>query len=697
MPSLIKKTPQDDPQFELHKNAVSMWMKRVQSAQRRQKDIFEEMRASMRFAAGYQWAGQKKRNESRYTANFCTQEVNRKVSQLYARNPTAEYKRRKRLDFQIYDGKLESVQGLLAAAQAHPMGMAGLPLEGRALLLDFSHGIEERQYIDKVGETMQIAFQYLLDEQDDEEGEFTQQMKQLVRRVVTSKVGYVRIAYTRDEQAQVTTAGLGNTVMSKASKVAYLTEKVNNGEIDENSEKFQSLQNLAIGLGGTLTDRLETGTIRERIVYDALPSTSVLVDPRCTCLKGFIGAQWVAIEYCLPKDDVQALFGVELSSPTTKDVDYTARNRESNPEPGEEVMPFYEILDKQSRTHFFVCDSYHGYLQEPELLTPQLRGFWPIGALTFNDVEVDPSRGMSPFPPSDVELLMPIQKEWNRTREELKKHRKANGPKWMTKKGMLTDEDKDKLEAAETNAVVEIQGVPAGESVASVFAPIPSRPIEPAVYDTAPMMQDILVTTGSQQNLPEAVQARATATGQTIEANKQMTVTASNVDDLDALLTWIAKCSGQIMLKEFSLETMRQIVGPGAVWPTDNHLRQGFLNMIYLTTKAASSGRPNKAVEMSNWRIAAPVLQAAGANPQFIVRETLRRLDEDIDAEDAFPLMPTGNPAANLPPSVGQHQPGDQEAHEPGVNLPPEQSRPGPGVMQGQQNNLPQLSGSVAA
>jgi len=59
-------------------------------------------------------------------------------------------------------------------------------------------------------------------------------------------------------------------------------------------------------------------------------------------------------------------------------------------------------------------------------------------------------------------------------------------------------------------------------------------------------------------------------------------MSSSNVDDLDDLLTWLANVSGVAMLKEFSTETVKRIVGPGAVWPTQQ--KEDFINAIYLET-----------------------------------------------------------------------------------------------------------------
>jgi hypothetical protein len=71
------------------------------------------------------------------------------------------------------------------------------------------------------------------------------------------------------------------------------------------------------------------------------------------------------------------------------------------------------------------------------------------------------------------------------------------------------------------------------------------------------------------------------------------------------------------------------------------------------------------------------MLQAMGANPQALVRETIRRLGDNLDPEAFFPLVPP-NPQAQQQPQGGQHQESEQPEHQPGQTPPPQQSRPGP-------------------
>ena len=262
-----QQQPESKPQDSgddalLEKNSVSAWIGKVKSAKQQRKNDYKRMRDNMNFAAGLQWPGQKTMDDSRYVVNIVNKAVNEKVATLYARNPQAEYQRRKRLDFQMYDGKLENLVPLVQQAM-QVGGIMMLPPEQQALLADYMHGMQEREMIDRVGKTLEIVFQYQLDEQDEEEGEFKLQMKQLVRRVVTTSVGYVRAKFVRETSAGVTTTGAYNTVVNMGLKAKGLMEKAEKGELDRTKPQQQQLNELTTALGVAIPDRMAQGSVKE--------------------------------------------------------------------------------------------------------------------------------------------------------------------------------------------------------------------------------------------------------------------------------------------------------------------------------------------------------------------------------------------------------------------------------------------------
>jgi len=226
-------------------------------------------------------------------------------------------------------------------------------------------------------------------------------------------------------------------------------------------------------------------------------------------------------------------------------------------------------------------------------------------------------------------------------------HRRANRPKYGVPKGILSDADKRKLGDCHPNEVIEFDSMQPGQKISELIAPLVHQPIDQTVYDNTPLQQDMFMVLGNEEG-PVAASADNTATAATINEQSRLVTTASNVDDLDDLLSDLAEAGGEVLLREFSPENVRRIVGPGAVWPTTDI--ENFVNYVYLTVEGASSGRPNKALEIANFTQLAPLLLQAGASPAFIVREAIKRLDDRLDMDEAFPfgasmaVAPMGGP-----------------------------------------------------
>jgi hypothetical protein len=667
-----------DPEKESKQAAVKQWLSRIAEDKARWCDDFERMEQDTEFAFGLQRPEQGKLQHDEYTANVTLRNINQKVASLYAKNPTAEFQRRKRRDFQIWDEKMET---LIPLVQKLTMGIPPSFPE-MALMMDYTHGMQFRQQVDAVADTLCKAYQYQLDEHDPD---FKSLMKSLVRRTCICGVGYAYISFARDVESVLSSDGLDNTTMDRLRRLrAALMSWEDDGEADT-SPRVEQLKSLMSSLMLSASGRETNFQVNERLVFDFPPATAVIPDKNCRNLRGFIGARYVTIERTLPLEDINAFFETNIVlggdvKVVTKPIEGGWNKDAPQSVPDDKAMKplvtLYEVLNKTDKTRFFLCDGYKDYVQEPEPVEPAVRGFWPIFALTFNDVEYIPNTRSSIFPPSDVTAMRSAQKEYNRTRESLRRHRNANAPKYVTVAGWLTDGDKDKLEFSEENAVIELQGTPPNGDVAKALMPITHDNLLPGDprYDTSPLMMDILLTVGAQEANIGPPNPRGTATGQSIAEQSRSVGISSNIDDLDDFLSVLAAAGGDLWLQAASDETNKHIVGPGAVTPPPQ-ARTDFLNEIFLRVVAASSGKPNKALELQNWQLIAPLLMQAGANPQFLVRETIKRVDDRLDPAEAFPLVP---PTQGPPPSDGNAPQGQRPSHETGQE-PPGQRRPGPG------------------
>lgn len=630
------------------RSAVKRWLSRINCAKRRWEPDFKRMRENMEFCTGLQWMGQTKIDDERYINNLTLRLINQKVATLYAKDPKAVAMARERMNFEVWD---ENVDTLMEAInQAMLIQQEGLPLppELSALFSDYQRGKQMQKQVERVGRTLKIVYQYQVDTQ---KPEFKEQLKQVVRRVITCGVAYGRPILCQQDQPykKVSTIDHGSTVDERVERIKGILSKVSQKEVEENGPHLETLRSLVLSLGAgqALADEAQ---MPERIEFDFPCSTSIIPDERCRNLKGFVAARWLAQEYVLPVDEVNAIMGTNIKVGSGE-----GYATEQNPMPDESNMPkdsmfsdaqnrklvaLFEVWDYDTRTRFFVCAGWHDYVMAPEKPTPDVAGFWQHFSLVFNDVETEPMTRASIFPPSDVQICKSPQKEWNRSREALRDQRNANAPKYITRKGLLTENDKDALRNALPNSVIELEGVPPDQPLDRFIMPFQFAAVDPALYDTAPLEQDLLLGAGMQQANIGPAQPNVTATVGTIAEQSRLNVSGSNIDDLDGFLSCLAKASGELLLKGMSRETVKRIAGVGSSWPDLPESRLDFVNQVFLVIEAASSGRPNKAVEIANFRDIAPLMLQAGANPVGIVEEAARRMDDALDLDKFFPLTP---------------------------------------------------------
>ena len=660
----------DEKELVSDKDSRKAYIKKVCEDVRRWrakwKPDFDRMKSNMAFVSGLQWEGQKKIHSDKYVANFTNQLLAQKVSRLYARNPQFSAEKRKRRDFAIWDKNPESIVQALTAVQQSMMLGAPPPMEALALMQDYEQGMQWQKHVKDVGESLEILYQYQTDSQ---EPEFKTQMKQLVHRTSVCGVGYVRLSFCRNYDKELTQSHTRLDIADRSAQAKAILEKLEKGDLKDHDAKIEQLQILIHSIENSVADN-EQGEIQEKLIFDFLPATSVIPDDKTRCLIGFIGTDCVAQEYILPLDYVNDYFelrGDDKISMGGETIQYNDKAEAKPPgsEDGKnEMVCLWDVFNRTTKSHCIVCDGwYNNYVQAPEPVEPMTKRFWPIFPLCFNKVETEKGSDCSIFPPSDVDLVRSAQKEWNRTREALRDHRNANAPGYVTSKGMLSDEDIDNINNCVPNQVIELKNVPPGTDPDTVIRPKSKVPIDPAVYDTKPLSEDTLITTGTQEANLGPPQPNTTATGNTIAEQSRMSTMGSNVDDIDDFLSALAEAGGEMMLREFSPETVQRIVGRGVAWPSNPAERIDFMNALYLQVKAASSGRPNQAIAVANWERLGPLLMQMGANPQAMIKETIKRLDDQAEPSDFFPIPGVGilgGQPPGAPANGGQQAPSPQ-------------------------------------
>ena len=548
---------------EVEKKLVTKKIGIIKADRKHHEKAYKQMREDMyvaRVGAPKDWPS------TFYVANIAGRHVNQKTAALYAKNPKAIARRRERLDFTIWDENeqtlMQALQIVMQAAaapldpmtgQAVPAPMNPMMAQAMALVQDYEQGMQRRQQVEKIGKTLELLFDYYTKEQTPVD--FKTSMKQLVRRATTCGVGYLELGFQRemDEDPQVTQRISDFTAQLR--RLEHMAAEVDESDADEDKE----VERREIELTLKSLQEQQYVLVREGLIFDFPDSTSVIPDKMCRNLTGFVGARWVTIQYLYTTEEVEQMFNVELGknyrayseAGEIVNEDQGSLNLDDGEARKGDLVCVWKHYDKQAGLVYLLCDGYEGFLRDPAAPDVYVDDFWPLYALTFNEVE-DPA---CLFPPSDVRLMWSMVLEYLRARQGQAEHRKAARPRFVTFDGMLDDDAKKALGEADAFSVTELQSTPDND-IGKILQAVQVPGVDPNLYETNQFMTDIQLTVGAQEAQFGAV-AKATATESSIAEGSRIASVDSNVDDLDAFLTRVARASGQVLLRDPAAEAAR--------------------------------------------------------------------------------------------------------------------------------------------
>jgi len=488
----------DEP-TERRKSLVTAWLAKIRSAKNFHDKSYKQIRRDMDAALkGYD---DKNWSDDQYVANVLQRHVQQRTAQLYAKNPKAVATRRPRMNFEVWDGEADTLAGAYtAAAQAQELGIAPPP-PAQAIIQDYQAGTNQGKMLDNVAKTLEHLFDYYMKEQ---QPAFKSQMKALVRRVVTTGVGFVKVGFQRDVDRSPEVAAKISDVQAQVDFLRRVSEQSSDGTIKEDDPQVEELM---LSMNALMNEPMVV--IREGLVFDFPEANSIIVDPMCRQMRGFVGASWIAHELFLTPDEVKEIYDVDLkneyksydmkgrlegpSDPYKNNLSYSDVNDENK---SKGLVQIYEVYDRKTGLQYCIADGYKDFLREPMSPDVKVETFWPIFSLVFNEVEHQDNL----YPPSDIALLLPMQHEYNRARQGLREHRRANRPKYAVPAGVLEDVDKEKLATHPSNAVIELQALASGQKVNDVIQPIGQIGIDPNLYEVRTIFDDIQLVVGAQES-----------------------------------------------------------------------------------------------------------------------------------------------------------------------------------------------------
>ena len=655
---IIEREKPDPP--EKRSRLVKAWSSRVRSAKAHWKDAFDRMQEDMDFAFGKQWS--KNQDDKRYKANLTLRMVAQKTAYLYAKNPKAVARKRQRLNATAWNETQSQItellqSGMMMAQQAQavgpqpgipgmapPTGMAppgggivGTALANPAMMaaagpmleiaMDAAKVKAENEMLDKLGKTLELLYAYQIAEQVHP---FKMMMKLTVRRTVTMGVAYVKLGFERVMSRKPDMEKGIADASERLGTLERLSADLHDEITDENSKEAEQLRLLIEDMS-----RQIEFVSREGLTFDYPMPTSIIPDVKCVELRHFLGADWVAEQFLLTPHEVQEIYGKDVGKSFTSyhrdDVrgadPWTLNASNWTGQGGKDdddcdYCCVWQIYCRKDGLVYEVCDGYDDFLREPASPEIYNERFYPWYTLIFNEAPNEKEI----YPPSDVRLMMDMQREYNRCREGLKEQRIAARPFTAVVAGAIEEDDLNKLAEREANAIIELNALQPNQDIKNLLQSYAGPGIDNNLYEVNPVYEDVLRVTGIQEaNLGGT--SDATATQRNIAEGSRMTSMGSNIDDLNDLMTQMARNGGQILLTEVSRPTVEKIVGVGCVWPEMS--RQDIAQEVLLEIEAGSMGRPNAAQEVAAAQRVYPLLiQLPGIDPEFLAKDLLRRLDD---------------------------------------------------------------------
>jgi hypothetical protein len=652
---------------EPRRKLVKRWTDRVQRAKKHWQNDFKRMRENENFVEGRQWPDMPAPEtqvvrDDRYIANICIRHVLQRTAELYPNNPTMQAKRAPRLMATTWDGtgqQLQQAQQSMLMAAQH-----GMPPDPHALMvLQDAQTVQQfDQLMERVGTTLRMLYDYNVREQTHS---FKNCMKMTVRRGIITAVGYVKVGFQRAMRMRPEIEARIADMSERLAHIERLAADMADSEIQPDSAEAEELK---LAIQSLMQE--EQIIVREGLTFDYPDSTAIIPDPKCRSLRGFLGADWVAQEFLLSPEQIEEIYMVDVgTSYTAYTADGLSQGFESarldNHSAGgrdDEFSPdtqacVWEIYHRKDGLVYVVCDGYPDFLQEPASPDTEFSRFWPWFAFVFNEGYAQ--RGL--YPQSDIDLMRDMQLELNRARQGLREHRRANRPKTAVAAGLLEEADMNKLRTHPANALLELNGLAPGQKIGDVLQVIEMPPIDPHVYDTAPVFEDVLRVLGSDQADQGTTSGDATATEVSVAQFSQNTDTLSLVDDINDTMSEMARTASEILVLNVTPDTVQKVVGPGAAWPQLD--RQTVAENVFLMVDEGANGPVDRQQEVQTLVQLVPLLQRVpGISPEWLARQLIRRMGDDIDVTEAFseglPSMEALNQLMGRPPAAPGAGPG---------------------------------------
>lgn len=515
-------------------------------------------------------------------------------------------------------------------------------------------------------------------------------MKRATRGALTSALYWLKVTYQRDYRRDPVIQQRIEDAQDNLARLERQMQRVHDEQLsgDQVAAERQRLADLV----AALNENVEV-MVSEGLTVDVVQPEHLIIDPAIPSIEDYEQSRRIAQKIYMPLSKARQLTGDQLTGAKTYGWavleeygrDEARRQDEGTGTSVDPLVCMVELWDHDTLTVYTMVVGIKRFVREPEsptALGQQWHGFFP---LLFH-----PTDGYQ-WPLSLIlDLLKPPADEYNSLRTQQKEHREISIPHWVAD----AETDQTSLRRHRDATLGEIVLVDArGRPLNQVIERAEPPAYNPALYDVQPPLHDIDMMTGLQDAQRGGIVKAKTATEAEILQRGLNSRASEMQETIEDLLSAMAVYAAQVLLQELSVQQAQRLAGPDAVWPVLD--KQRAFELVEVSIRAGSAGKPNRAQERADWAEVAPVIAqlqdsilqliAMAADPSHkisMLRETLRRFDESLDLDeylpaDARPFL-QGQPA----PALAMAVQGDQAGAMPPGAMPP--GAP-PGVMGGGQ------------
>jgi len=332
------------------------------------------------------------------------------------------------------------------------------------------------------------------------------------------------------------------------------------------------------------------------------------------------------------------------------------------------------------------------WLRKPAPPNVETQRFYPYFGLAF--IEVDGDRS----PQSLVQRSWTLQNEYSRTRSNFAEHRRRSMPGVLFDATEISEAEAKKLAAGRIQELTGLKTT-SGKDLTACFAPKPVSGIDPVLYDVSPVRRDMEDIWGVQQALQGSIQTAKTATEAEIQQGGFQSRTGAMRDALEDMLSDLAEYTAEVLTQKLDVQDVLKLAGPDAVWPQMESPGE-LLELMQVSIKAGSSGKPNTRADREAWAAVVPLLQSLvpvigqmrQAEPsevadalEQLVMETMKRAGDGLDVARFIPQTEGTNMMADPMAAIQSMMGGDPAGvagADSGATSPPQPAATSGGIAQ---------------